>query len=123
MNISALISAVTFVCPEDSEREPIEKKLPGKSAHQTRGTRDGCLRCFLLFSGSMIVQKVKGLLHRLLKLPGVELQLSYTCSKVHHSLSVIYAFIYTSYDLLSCLFLTNIYMINLHCLIIYLSYF
>lgn len=30
----------------------------------------------------MIVQKVKGLLHRLLKLPGVELKLSYTCAKV-----------------------------------------
>ncbi|XP_016105392.1 tubulin-specific chaperone E [Sinocyclocheilus grahami] len=43
---------VTFVCPEDSERKPIEKKLPG----------------------SMIVQKVK--------LPGVELKLSYTCSKM-----------------------------------------
>uniref|UniRef100_A0A671M0P4 Tubulin-specific chaperone E n=1 Tax=Sinocyclocheilus anshuiensis TaxID=1608454 RepID=A0A671M0P4_9TELE len=51
---------VTFVCPEDSERKPIEKKLPG----------------------SMIVQKVKGLLHRLLKLPGMELKLSYTCSKI-----------------------------------------
>uniref|UniRef100_A0A671R0Q4 Tubulin-specific chaperone E n=1 Tax=Sinocyclocheilus anshuiensis TaxID=1608454 RepID=A0A671R0Q4_9TELE len=51
---------ITFVCPEDSERKPIEKKLPG----------------------SMIVQKVKGLLHRLLKLPGVELKLSYTCSKM-----------------------------------------
>ncbi|KAF4107786.1 tubulin-specific chaperone E [Onychostoma macrolepis] len=51
---------VTFVCPEDSERKPIEKKLPG----------------------SMIVQKVKGLLHRLLKLPGVELKLSYTCSQM-----------------------------------------
>ncbi|XP_052425743.1 tubulin-specific chaperone E isoform X1 [Carassius gibelio] len=51
---------ITFVCPEDSERKPIEKKLPG----------------------SMIVQKVKGLLHRLLKLPGMELKLSYTCSKM-----------------------------------------
>uniref|UniRef100_A0A8C2AIX9 Tubulin-specific chaperone E n=1 Tax=Cyprinus carpio TaxID=7962 RepID=A0A8C2AIX9_CYPCA len=51
---------LTFVCPEDSERKPIEKKLPG----------------------SMIVQKVKGLLHRLLKLPGMELKLSYTCSKM-----------------------------------------
>ncbi|XP_067287764.1 tubulin-specific chaperone E [Pseudorasbora parva] len=51
---------VTFVCPEDSDRKPIEKKLPE----------------------SMIVQKVKGLLHRLLKLPGVELKLSYTCSKL-----------------------------------------
>ncbi|XP_067243718.1 tubulin-specific chaperone E [Chanodichthys erythropterus] len=51
---------VTFVCPEDSGRKPIEKKLPE----------------------SMIVQKVKGLLHRLLKLPGVELKLSYTCAKM-----------------------------------------
>ncbi|XP_059393290.1 tubulin-specific chaperone E [Carassius carassius] len=51
---------IMFVCPEDSERKPIEKKLPG----------------------SMIVQKVKGLLHRLLKLPGMELKLSYTCSKM-----------------------------------------
>ncbi|TRY83886.1 hypothetical protein DNTS_030110 [Danionella cerebrum] len=50
---------LTFVCPEDSERNPIVKKLPG----------------------SMVVQKVKGLLHRLLRLPGVELQLSYSCAK------------------------------------------
>uniref|UniRef100_A0A673MIG0 Tubulin-specific chaperone E n=1 Tax=Sinocyclocheilus rhinocerous TaxID=307959 RepID=A0A673MIG0_9TELE len=34
------------------------------------------------YERSMIVQKVKGLLHRLLKLPGVELKLSYTCSKM-----------------------------------------
>ncbi|NP_001035078.2 tubulin-specific chaperone E isoform X1 [Danio rerio] len=51
---------ITFLCPEDLERKPIEKKLPG----------------------SMIVQKVKGLLHRLLKLPGVELKLTYTCAKM-----------------------------------------
>ncbi|XP_051967111.1 tubulin-specific chaperone E [Xyrauchen texanus] len=51
---------ITFVCPDDAERKPIEKKLPG----------------------SMIVQKVKGLLHRLLKLPGAELKLAYTCAKM-----------------------------------------
>ncbi|XP_042560579.1 tubulin-specific chaperone E-like isoform X1 [Clupea harengus] len=51
---------LTFVCPDDMDRKPIQKKLP----------------C------SMVVQKVKGLLHRLLKLPGAELRLSYTCSRM-----------------------------------------
>ncbi|KAG1929694.1 tubulin-specific chaperone E [Pimephales promelas] len=51
---------VTFLCPEDAGRKPIEKKLPE----------------------SMIVQKVKGLLHRQLKLPAVRLKLSYTCAKL-----------------------------------------
>lgn len=51
---------ITFVCPGDTERKPIVKKLPG----------------------SMVVQKVKGLLHRLLKLPAAELTLSYTSSKM-----------------------------------------
>uniref|UniRef100_A0A8B9KT67 Tubulin-specific chaperone E n=1 Tax=Astyanax mexicanus TaxID=7994 RepID=A0A8B9KT67_ASTMX len=51
---------VTFECPEDTDRKPIQKKLPS----------------------SMMVQKVKGLLYRLLKLPGTELHLSYTSSKI-----------------------------------------
>ncbi|XP_053491532.1 tubulin-specific chaperone E isoform X2 [Ictalurus furcatus] len=51
---------ITFECPKDTERKPIQKKLPD----------------------SMIVQKVKGLLCRLLKLPGAELHLTYTSSKV-----------------------------------------
>ncbi|GAA6100748.1 tubulin-specific chaperone E [Tachysurus ichikawai] len=51
---------ITFECPVDTGRKSIQKKLPG----------------------SMIVQKVKGLLHRLLKLPGAELHLSYTSSKM-----------------------------------------
>lgn len=51
---------LTFVCPEDADKKPIEKKVPD----------------------SMIIQKVKGLLHRLLKLPGVEFRLTYTCSKM-----------------------------------------
>ncbi|KAK1798508.1 hypothetical protein P4O66_006809 [Electrophorus voltai] len=51
---------VTFECPEDADRKPIQKKLPG----------------------SMIVQKVKGLLYRLLKLPGAEIHLTYTSSKM-----------------------------------------
>lgn len=51
---------ITFVFPDDAERKPIEKKLPA----------------------SMIVQKVKGLLHRLLKVPPLDLKLSYTTPKV-----------------------------------------
>ncbi|XP_041959192.1 tubulin-specific chaperone E [Alosa alosa] len=51
---------LTFICPDDADRKPIQKKLP----------------C------SMVVQKVKGLLHRLLKLPGADLRLSYTCSRI-----------------------------------------
>ncbi|XP_028829441.1 tubulin-specific chaperone E isoform X2 [Denticeps clupeoides] len=51
---------LTFVCPDEEDRQPVEKKLPG----------------------SMIVQKVKGLLYRLLKLPASELRLSYVSSKM-----------------------------------------
>uniref|UniRef100_A0A8C4GQN5 Tubulin folding cofactor E n=1 Tax=Dicentrarchus labrax TaxID=13489 RepID=A0A8C4GQN5_DICLA len=51
---------ITFVCPDDGERKPIEKKLPA----------------------SMEVQKVKGLLYRLLKVPAADLKLTYTSLKV-----------------------------------------
>ncbi|XP_030627219.1 tubulin-specific chaperone E [Chanos chanos] len=51
---------IKFVCPEETDRKPIEKKLPG----------------------SMIVQKVKGLLFRLLKIPGADLRLTYSSSKM-----------------------------------------
>ncbi|XP_036392728.1 tubulin-specific chaperone E [Megalops cyprinoides] len=51
---------ITFVCPDASDRKPIEKKLPD----------------------SMIVQKMKGLLFRLLKIPGSDLKLTYTSSKM-----------------------------------------
>ncbi|KAM4751282.1 tubulin-specific chaperone E [Anableps anableps] len=51
---------ITFVFPDDADRKPIEKKLPA----------------------SMVVQKVKGLLHRLLKVPPADLRLTYTSPKV-----------------------------------------
>ncbi|XP_026215625.1 tubulin-specific chaperone E [Anabas testudineus] len=51
---------VTFVFPDDAERKPIEKKLPA----------------------SMDVQKVKGLLYRLLKVPAADLKLTYTSPKM-----------------------------------------
>ncbi|XP_071379457.1 tubulin-specific chaperone E [Centroberyx affinis] len=51
---------VTFVFPDEADRKPIEKKLPA----------------------SMVVQKVKGLLYRLLKIPAAELKLTYTSSKI-----------------------------------------
>lgn len=51
---------LTFEFPDDSERSPMQKKLPG----------------------SMEVQKVKGLLHRLLKIPAANLTLSYSSPKV-----------------------------------------
>uniref|UniRef100_A0A3B5LZF8 Tubulin-specific chaperone E n=1 Tax=Xiphophorus couchianus TaxID=32473 RepID=A0A3B5LZF8_9TELE len=60
---------ITFVFPDDAEREPIGKKLPA----------------------SMVVQKVKGLLHRLLKIPPADLRLTYTSHKVkldHTSLNI-----------------------------------
>ncbi|XP_076001595.1 tubulin-specific chaperone E [Genypterus blacodes] len=50
---------ITFVFPDNADRKPIEKKLPA----------------------SMVVHKVKGLLHRLLKIPVAELQLTYTSAK------------------------------------------
>lgn len=50
---------VVFVCPDDPQRKPIEKTLPA----------------------SMMVQKVKGLLFRLLKIPAVDLKLTYTTPK------------------------------------------
>lgn len=51
---------ITFVFPDDADRKPIQKKLPA----------------------SMVVQKVKGLLYRLLKIPVAELKLTYTSSKM-----------------------------------------
>lgn len=50
---------IVFVFPDDAERKPIEKKLPD----------------------SMVVQKVKGLLYRLLKVPAADLKLTYTSPK------------------------------------------
>ncbi|XP_032364845.1 tubulin-specific chaperone E, partial [Etheostoma spectabile] len=50
---------ISFVFPDDADRKPIEKKLPA----------------------SMVVQKVKGLLYRLLKVPAADLKLTYTCNQ------------------------------------------
>lgn len=50
---------ITFVFPDD-DRKPIEKKLPA----------------------SMVIQKVKGLLYRLLKVPAADLRLTYSSPKV-----------------------------------------
>ncbi|XP_042314489.1 tubulin-specific chaperone E [Sceloporus undulatus] len=51
---------LTFKCPDKPDQQPIKKKLPD----------------------SMTIQKVKGLLYRLLKIPGSELKLSYESSKM-----------------------------------------
>ncbi|NP_001088530.1 tubulin-specific chaperone E [Xenopus laevis] len=51
---------LTIQCPEKPDKKPIQKKLPD----------------------SMTVQKVKGLLYRLLKVPGSDLKLSYQSSKM-----------------------------------------
>lgn len=51
---------IMFVFPDDPDRKPIEKKLPA----------------------SMVVQKVKGLLYRLLKVPAANLKLTYTSPKM-----------------------------------------
>ncbi|XP_070778668.1 tubulin-specific chaperone E [Enoplosus armatus] len=51
---------IMFVFPDDAERRPVEKKLPA----------------------SMVVQKVKGLLYRLLKVPAADLKLTYTSPKM-----------------------------------------
>ncbi|XP_072712479.1 tubulin-specific chaperone E isoform X1 [Ciconia boyciana] len=51
---------LTIKCPEKPEQKPLEKKLPE----------------------SMTIQRVKGLLYRLLKIPGAELRLSYESSKL-----------------------------------------
>ncbi|KAG9484057.1 hypothetical protein GDO78_009778 [Eleutherodactylus coqui] len=51
---------LTIMCPDIPEQKPIKKKLPD----------------------SMTVQKVKGLLYRLIKVPGSELKLSYESSKM-----------------------------------------
>ncbi|KAM4692907.1 tubulin-specific chaperone E isoform 1-T3 [Discoglossus pictus] len=51
---------ITIKCPDKPDQKPIQKKLPD----------------------SMTVQKVKGLLYRLLKVPGSELKLSYESAKM-----------------------------------------
>ncbi|XP_041043383.1 tubulin-specific chaperone E isoform X2 [Carcharodon carcharias] len=52
--------ALTIRCPDNPDQKQLEKKLPD----------------------SMIIQKVRGLLHRLLKIPGAELKLTYISSKM-----------------------------------------
>nr|XP_009482640.1 PREDICTED: tubulin-specific chaperone E [Pelecanus crispus] len=52
--------SLTIKCPEKPEQKPVEKQLPE----------------------SMTIQRVKGLLYRLLKIPGSELKLSYESSKL-----------------------------------------
>ncbi|XP_052662701.1 tubulin-specific chaperone E isoform X2 [Harpia harpyja] len=56
----SLCLTLTIKCPEKPEQKPVEKKLPE----------------------SMTIQRVKGLLYRLLKIPGSELKLSYESSKL-----------------------------------------
>ncbi|XP_058496774.1 tubulin-specific chaperone E [Solea solea] len=56
MTLKNQLLKITFVFPDDAERSQIEKKLPA----------------------SMIVQKMKGFLHRLLKIPATDLRLSYS---------------------------------------------
>ncbi|XP_031732452.1 tubulin-specific chaperone E [Anarrhichthys ocellatus] len=51
---------ITFVFPDHADRKPIEKKV----------------------LASMVVQKVKGLLYRLLKVPAADLKLTYTSPKM-----------------------------------------
>ncbi|KAM4540365.1 tubulin-specific chaperone E [Fundulus diaphanus] len=51
---------ITFVFPDHAEQKPIEKKLPA----------------------SMVIQKVKGLLYRLLNVPLADLRLTYTSPKM-----------------------------------------
>ncbi|XP_048453044.1 tubulin-specific chaperone E [Rhincodon typus] len=52
--------ALTIRCPDNPDQKLLEKKLPD----------------------SMTIQKVRGLLHRLLKVPGTELKLTYISSKM-----------------------------------------
>ncbi|XP_078397829.1 tubulin-specific chaperone E isoform X2 [Cetorhinus maximus] len=52
--------ALTIRCPDNPDQKQLEKKLPD----------------------SMTIQKVRGLLHRLLKIPGAELKLTYISSKM-----------------------------------------
>ncbi|NXC46498.1 TBCE protein, partial [Penelope pileata] len=51
---------LTIRCPDNPEQKPVEKKLPD----------------------SMTIQRLKGLLYRLLRIPGSELKLSYESSKL-----------------------------------------
>uniref|UniRef100_A0AAZ3RJW2 Tubulin-specific chaperone E n=1 Tax=Oncorhynchus tshawytscha TaxID=74940 RepID=A0AAZ3RJW2_ONCTS len=62
-----------YGAPEDSE---LKKQEPFALKNQLLS------ESFSLLLNSMIVQKVKGLLYRLLKIPGAELKLSYTSSKM-----------------------------------------
>nr|XP_056708341.1 tubulin-specific chaperone E [Euleptes europaea] len=52
--------SLTIKCPDKPDQKPIDKKLPD----------------------SMTIQRVKGLLYRLLRIPGSELKLSYESSKM-----------------------------------------
>ncbi|NXD29136.1 TBCE protein, partial [Spelaeornis formosus] len=60
LTLKSQLLTLIIRCPEKPEQKPVEKKLPE----------------------SMTVQKVKGLLYRLFKIPGSELKLSYESSKL-----------------------------------------
>nr|XP_009679102.1 PREDICTED: tubulin-specific chaperone E [Struthio camelus australis] len=60
LTLKSQLLTLTIKCPDKPEQKPLEKKLPD----------------------SMTIQRVKGLLYRLLKIPGSELKLSYESSKL-----------------------------------------
>ncbi|KFU89553.1 Tubulin-specific chaperone E [Chaetura pelagica] len=60
MTLKNQLLTLTIKCPDKPEQKPVEKKLPE----------------------SMTIQRVKGLLYRLFKIPGSELKLSYESSKL-----------------------------------------
>lgn len=75
---------ITFVFPDHPERQPIQKKLSGKhSRHWNRGA--AVFKSLVIFVHSAVfmeLQKMRGLLHRLLKVPAADLKLTYSSPKV-----------------------------------------
>lgn len=80
--------------PDDPDRRPIVKKLPGKcgSGGATAAAMfllknilcafELNVTCSVCLSVFMKLQKVRGLLHRLLKVPAADLRLTYSSPKV-----------------------------------------
>lgn len=73
--------------PDHPDRQPIQKKLSGKHNRRLRSNHRAaefkCLRhLFFRCTVFMELQKVRGLLHRLLKVPAADLKLTYSSPKV-----------------------------------------
>lgn len=91
--------------PDDPDRRPIVKKLPGKRGGSGAAAFllktilrvfELSVACSVCRSVFMKLQKVRGLLHRLLKVPAADLKLTYSSPKVSLQDFVVFVVVFRS---------------------------